>query len=70
MDKTEGSSGWICARRLLAEMGRTQDEDTRRSLWRAACKYARKDLERTAGLETCRPLRARRGLVARVKEGK
>lgn len=68
----EASDGWICARRLLARMAETQDLETRRSLWRAACKYMRKDLERTAGLETCRPLPrvVSGGLVGSARDGK
>lgn len=36
---------WYCASRCLTEMAGQVDEDTRRDLWRAASKYARRDAE-------------------------
>ena len=55
--------GWTQARRCLEAMAGTTDEATRRSLWRAAARYARRDIvDRTARERTCRPvLRARFG---------
>lgn len=36
-------SGWQCAARCLDAMGDATDFETRRSLWRAASRYAAKD---------------------------
>lgn len=43
------SDGWIAARRCVEAMVEVQDVETRRSLWRAAVRYAQKDRTDAAG---------------------
>jgi hypothetical protein len=47
----EIGDGWTAAQLCLQAMAETEDLETKRSLWRAAVKYARKDWDRTASLE-------------------
>lgn len=42
--------GWIAAKRCLGAMA-GKDEATRKSLWRAACRYMQKDREERTRLE-------------------
>lgn len=57
MEVGRDDEAWICVRRCLWAMGETQDVETRRALWRAACKYMRRaeGVGRTDGLEFVNP---------------
>lgn len=49
------TDGWTCVLRLLAEMERVEDVETRVSLWRAARRYAAKNRAERAAGEIGRP---------------
>lgn len=55
VSRNTSSDGWIAARRCIEAMA-GQDDETRRSLWRAAVKYMQKYREGRAGLEVHAPL--------------
>jgi hypothetical protein len=42
-DRDRSVDAWIAASRCLEAMATTADVETRRALWRAACKYMRRD---------------------------
>jgi hypothetical protein len=57
--------GWISACRSLEAMGGTEDETTRRLLWRNAVKLAAKDRADAGGVAGARSHALESGLVAR-----